>query len=394
VGRGVLGQGRVEHGEGARDVPQVAQGDGPPAGLPRRGGRVTRAVAGSQPLRVRVGRPVRRGVGGRRPPARGDGRAAAPDPEGPDRADGRQGRDHDPPRHGRGGAAADAPDEQAGGPRRQVVVEGVGARVAVRRVLLEAAEADPLEARVDPRPLPRRRLGRARDGRPEHGVDRVGPDRGPPGEEGVEGRPDPVDVGRRAQGLELTGGLLRRPEARRPDEGPGAGQGAPLEVEVPGEAEVGQEDAPVPGEEDVARLHVAVEDAGRVGGREGPGRVPGHARRLAHAEGPAPEPLGQALALDEVHDEVAAAALDAGVAQRHDPRVVEPAVGGDLPLEAAPDDLGQRPTVVEDLDGDRSAVGGAPPIDGPGGAPAQLPLDPVAAERAHDPSVAREEASS
>ena len=122
--------------------------------------------------------------------------------------------------------------------------------------------------------------------------------------------------------------------------------------EALGDAEVGEQDAPVRGDQDVAGLDVAVDQAGLVGGVERGGDAAADVHRQVRAE---PlllvEQLAQALAVDQLHDHGLAAAVGDGVVDGHDVRVVQPGDGDGLTAEPLGDDRvgGQRR--LEQLDG-------------------------------------------
>jgi hypothetical protein len=99
---------------------------------------------------------------------------------------------------------------------------------------------------------------------------------------------------------------------RRPQHRPRLALGRRLRVELrvacdrsnrPGQAEVEQLDAAVGAEADVAGLEVAVQDAFLVGRFERPGDLTCDRQRLARREGSAAQPVREALALDQFHDE-------------------------------------------------------------------------------------------
>ncbi len=67
-----------------------------------------------------------------------------------------------------------------------------------------------------------------------------------------------------------------------------------------------------------AGLEVAVDEAALVRGVEGVGDLDADAQRLLGRQRPLPRPLGQRLALEELHDEVLDARLVADVVERAD----------------------------------------------------------------------------
>ena len=117
-----------------------------------------------------------------------------------------------------------------------------------------------------------------------------------------------------------------------------------------GDAEVGDLDATVAGEEDVGGLDVAVDEPGSMGGvqclghlRRQPGRLPRVDR------GGVVEALPQRLPGHELHDDGLGAGVGARVVDRHDPGVGE-AGGGDGLLAEPGDEAAVRGEVgVEEL---------------------------------------------
>ena len=91
------------------------------------------------------------------------------------------------------------------------------------------------------------------------------------------------------------------------------------------DAEVGDERAAGARlEQDVVRLHVAMDDAASVRVRERPRDLAQHARRVGRRERPArAEPLAERLALDVAHDEEDEAAGLADAMDRDDVRMRE-----------------------------------------------------------------------
>ena len=125
-----------------------------------------------------------------------------------------------------------------------------------------------------------------------------------------------------------------------------------LGVDGPGDAEVGDLHDPVLGDEDVARLHVAVDDPVAVGVGQGDGHVGADLGRPVgvHGAGRAQDG-GQGPAVDELHDDEVGAVVLAPVEDGDDVRVGQ--VGGGLGLAAEPLHEGpvDRQLGEEDLQG-------------------------------------------
>jgi hypothetical protein len=145
-------------------------------------------------------------------------------------------------------------------------------------------------------------------------------------------------------------GLLGAEVGGGADDRPGACQLLGV-VEGTGDAKVHHLHAAVGGQQDVARLDVAVEHAGMVGDGECGGRLGGDLGSSAcqqRAFGAAD--VAQGPPLDELHHHVVGLAVLAPVEDRHDVGVAE--VGGGLGLAAEPGDEGVvlGELRVEDLD--------------------------------------------
>ena len=200
-----------------------------------------------------------------------------------------------------------------------------------------------------------------------------------PGEALVEHEPERVEVG---APVELAAAhLLGRQVLGRAHHHVVAGEIVVGDVEALGDAEVGEQHATVGGDEDVARLDVAVHEAGAVGGVE----RARHGRADVDRElGPeallAVEQLAQALAVDELHHDGLAAVVLEHVVDGDDVRVVQPGDGDRLAPEALGDDRIGGEVRLEPLDGDLAVeldVGGQPHLGHP--AVPDPPLEVVAA---------------
>lgn len=219
------------------------------------------------------------------------------------------------------------------------------------RVALQAAEDGRLPAGVEAGHVDPRRgrpLLQPTDGHGERGVAHEWHG---PGQHLVEDDAEGVDVDRGGDLLALD--LLGRQVGGGAHDAGLGGQGhGVLAGFESGEAEVGDDRASRPfgfREHDVARLQVAMDDPGLVGGVEGPGDLPGHGQRLlrGHRAG-APEPLRQGLALQQLHGEEDEAAMEGDVEDAADVRV------GDLAREL---DLAPEPLDRELVAGDVPAHG-------------------------------------
>ncbi len=132
-------------------------------------------------------------------------------------------------------------------------------------------------------------------------------------------------------------------------------------------------------EEDVLRLDVTVDDAGRVGRGESVRDVGDDRDRGLRGEPAFPVEAGaQIRAPDQVHDEGEVVAVDHEVPYGHDVRVLQAEQGRALLHEAADEFLVGREVLAQQLDGDGPLgtltqphrAGAAPPQDLVGGVPA------------------------
>ena len=174
-----------------------------------------------------------------------------------------------------------------------------------------------------------------------------------------------------AQAVDVRGGrgrlaarLLRAEVVDRPERRPGQGH---LRLgDGPGDPEVGDLDLAVLGDEHVAGLDVAMDDAAGVRGRESASDAGPDARDLARRQRPAAaQDRREVLAVDQLHDDERAVRVLAVVVDGDDVRVVER--GGRLGLLAeARGEVGVAQVLgSEELEGDVAAepgVGGA--VDG------------------------------
>src|SRR5262249_54469407 len=121
----------------------------------------------------------------------------------------------------------------------QVVSQGRGAGVTLLWLLLQAFQADVLQARGHRLAQARRRFRRSRPDLDEDIEPVVGFERRRGCQDRAEDGAERVDVGCRGDVLALAGGLLRGHVARRAEDGAAVGQFRCLSVQMLGEAEVG-----------------------------------------------------------------------------------------------------------------------------------------------------------
>jgi hypothetical protein len=203
-------------------------------------------------------------------------------------------------------------------------------------------------------------------------------ERDPAGEALVQHEAQRVEVGSPVE--TATAHLLRGEVFGRPHHDVVAGQVVPGAVEPLGDAEVGEQDAAVRGDEDVPRLDVAVDEPGVVGGVEGRRHARADVDRQLGAEaGLHVEQLAQALAVDELHDDGLAALILEDVVDGDDVGVGQPGDRDRLAAEALGHDRVRGQARLEPLEGHLAVerhVGGEPHLGHP--ALGQSPLEPVA----------------
>ena len=223
--------------------------------------------------------------------------------------------------------------------------ELLGALVAVRRVLRERAHHGPLERRVDVRPQLPERLRHLVHVLQRDGDGAVAGERHPAGEHLVEDDPDRVEIRAGVDRLPL--GLLRREVLRRAHDRAGLRH---LRRAGAGDAEVGDLEAVVGGDDHVVRLEVTVDHAAPV--RE-PGRVedldaevdrPLLAERRLLAQEIPQSSAGQVLHRDVVGPVVLAAVVD-----RDHVRVLQPGGRRGLAAEALDELVVAREPTVQHL---------------------------------------------
>ena len=182
---------------------------------------------------------------------------------------------------------------------------------------------------------------RVREGRlPRHRLEQDAAER-------VDVRP-PVDV-------RLAARLLRAHVGRRPQREAGAGQRLLRSGGEVGDPEVRDQRVPL-AEQDVARLHVAVDDAVPVRKPERVGHLPHDPHGVGLGKPPVSlDPLPERPARDERHHVVEVSGGLAGVVEREDVGVIQPGDDLDLALEALrPDRV--RELGAQDLDRDGPVV--------------------------------------
>ncbi len=203
------------------------------------------------------------------------------------------------------------------------------------------------------------------------GVFRV--ERPPPTERLVQHDAEAVDV--RAGGRRLSSDLLGREVAGRGRRRGGAGLG------VPGHAEVREVRTVLVVEEDVRRLHVAVDHPLGVRGAERAGHLRGHGDEPIGGKGATAERVGEAAAAQPAHHEVGAVRLPPVVVEGDDVGVLEAGDQLRLGLEAA-DEVGIVGELgPDDLDGHLAAdLRLGRPVDDSEAPPADLLQQSVAAQ--------------
>jgi hypothetical protein len=155
-----------------------------------------------------------------------------------------------------------------------------------------------------------------------------------------------------AVGVELLGGHV----SGGAEDGAGARERRHVDARPPGEAEVEEADGAVPSDHHVVGLHVAVNDALRVGGGERLGQGGAERRRLLGRKGTTPPDRHlQVLAVHELGDEEEPAGALSPVADLEHRGVADPGQDLDLALEAA-DPVGVVPLHgAQDLERQRLA---------------------------------------
>ena len=237
-------------------------------------------------------------------------------------------------RSGAGRRPGRGEDDRRAGLRqdRGELARDLGGRGPPARIRLEAAANDAGERRR--RGAERRRaVGRA-------------------GEQLDEHEPERVDVGRR--GHLVAARLLGREVRGRAEHR--AGDGEPRALRPERDAEVAELQQPVAPEQEVLRLHVAVDETGRVRRCERARRLRAERRRLERRQrAAAGDELGERLAVDVLHRDVRDAVGLADVEDLDDVRMRQPR--GDPPLaqEARAQVLVAREILGEALERDVAA---------------------------------------
>ena len=130
----------------------------------------------------------------------------------------------------------------------------------------------------------------------------------------------------------------------------GAGEREPRSLVAGRDAEVAELEDAVRAEEEVLRLHVAVDETRSVGGGEPGAHLRAERRRLGRRQRPAPrDELGERLPFDVLHRDEGTAVVLADVEDAHDVRVREPRCQTCLSEEAPPQVLVPRKVFGEPL---------------------------------------------
>ena len=181
------------------------------------------------------------------------------------------------------------------------------------------------------------------------GDEAVAGERHASGQKFEEDDPQRVDVGRRLDVAPPR--LLGRDVARRPEDGSGLRHA--LDLERAGDPEVGHLGLPVPVQDHVLRLDVAVDEPVVVREREAAGDLDRELERAANRHRPAlVETLLQRLAVDELEDDELPPVLLAAVDDRDDVRVRELCDGARLAAEALHILVVSRVVLMQDLQRD------------------------------------------
>ncbi len=233
---------------------------------------------------------------------------------------------------------ADRPGEDrlTGKEPPEVVGKGRRARVTPGRVLLEALQTDGLQV-----PAHRAVELSGRDGvlvqdLPQ-GLDRGGGlERRTTGDQAVEQRTQRIQIGRRTHLFGPAGGLLRRHEARSPDDLAGMRQVAQPAGPL-GQAEIADLRVSIPVQQDIAGLQVPVDDPLLVRVRHGDGHVQHQLGRPPARQRAVLDPAREAPPLDVAHREERLALVLPDLEDGHDSVMVE--LGGRLGLLAEPPEL-------------------------------------------------------
>ena len=188
-------------------------------------------------------------------------------------------------------------------------------------------------------------------------------ERGPALERRIQRRAEGEDVGG-IPGLRAPGHFRREVGRRAGQHAGGRHRAVPDGV---GDAEVADPRGAVVGHEDVGRLDVAVDDAGRVGGGQRRGHLRAERGRLLLVQGgELAEDLRQGLRGDQLQDEARLTLVLDDVVDRHRVTVVQPSSEPRLPHGPSGHQLGRfgARTLrgVEDLQGDRPSEPLVPPL--------------------------------
>ena len=157
------------------------------------------------------------------------------------------------------------------------------------------------------------------------------------------------------------------------------GDRVPAAAEKPGDAEIGKLHLALGGQQQVARLDVAMNDAAVVGVAEGLGHLDADPQHFAPGEDPPAAQLRfQAAAGDQFHGVEEVVALLAEAEEADNVRMIEFAEGLDFGLEALAEVGLVDEGLGEELHGGRLAALGVDPfIDGAHAAAAEFPPDSV-----------------
>jgi len=204
----------------------------------------------------------------------------------------------------------------------QVVGELLRTGVTVRRPLGQRFQADLLQVRIEARIQLPRPHGFAVSDVVQHGGKVLGLEQRLAGQQNVQHGPQSVNVGRDGQGR-LTGVQTFRGQISRRAHHRARLRQLDRVVQTASQAKIGNKRRAGVVQQDVGRLHVAMQHAALVGMMHRVCHIDHHLRRTARIVQPAAAVLLQIAALHQLHRKVLNAIHLAHVIDRHDARMVQ-----------------------------------------------------------------------